>query len=80
MANQDDAALAHAVRAAARPLRGTPEDFDPMLELVADARCVLIGEATHGTHEFYHLRAELTKRKSWCGPTTRTLAMHGLPR
>jgi erythromycin esterase-like protein len=29
---------------------------------VGNARFVLIGEASHGTHEFYRLRAELTKR------------------
>lgn len=32
------------------------------MELVADARIVLIGEASHGTHEFYAERAEITKR------------------
>jgi len=37
-------------------------DFDPLLELVGDARCVLIGEASHGTHDFYRQRAQLTKR------------------
>jgi erythromycin esterase-like protein len=58
----DDAALARAIAEQARPLRGTSEDFDPLLELVGGARCVLLGEATHGTHEFYQLRAELTKR------------------
>jgi erythromycin esterase-like protein len=54
--------LARAVAEVALPLRGTSEDFDPLLELVADASCVLIGEASHGTHEFYWMRAELTKR------------------
>jgi erythromycin esterase-like protein len=33
-----------------------------VLERARDARFVLIGEASHGTHEFYELRAELTKR------------------
>ena len=28
---------------------------------VGEARLVLIGDTTHGTHEQYHLRAELTK-------------------
>ncbi len=37
-------------------------DWDPLLEQVGDARVVLLGEATHGTHEFYELRAELTRR------------------
>jgi erythromycin esterase-like protein len=33
-----------------------------LLKLVGDSRVVLIGEATHGTHEFYRLRAQITKR------------------
>ena len=32
-----------------------------LLELIGDVRLVLIGEATHGTDEFYSIRAELTK-------------------
>jgi erythromycin esterase-like protein len=58
----NDAALAHAIAQIARPLRGWSGDLDPLIELVGDARCVLLGEATHGTHEFYRLRAQLTKR------------------
>src|SRR5260370_18714016 len=46
----------------AHPLRGAAQDFDPLVELAEDARIVLIGEATHGTHEFYRQRAQLTKR------------------
>ena len=38
------------------------DDYDALLELVGDARFVLIGEATHGTHEFYRERAQITKR------------------
>lgn len=30
-------------------------------ELIGDARVVLIGESSHGTHEFYDARAEITK-------------------
>ena len=51
-----------AVRAAAHPLRGVASDFDPLLTRIGDARFVLIGEASHGTHECYRIRAELTKR------------------
>ena len=46
----------------ARPLVGTASDFDPLLALIGDAHYVLIGEASHGTHEFYRIRAEITKR------------------
>lgn len=47
---------------AAYPLLGTASDFDPILAMVGEACVVLIGEATHGTHEFYRIRAEITKR------------------
>src|SRR5262245_40958984 len=63
-----DEFLARAVADTALPLSGTAEDFDalheldPLLELIGDARCVLVGESTHGSHEFYRLRAQLTKR------------------
>jgi len=51
-----------AVRAAARPLSGGREDYDALLELIGDAQFVLLGEASHGTHDFYKARAEITKR------------------
>ena len=62
MASRDDAELADAIAAMARPLRGSTADFDPLMDLIGDARCVLLGEATHGTHDFYRVRAQLTKR------------------
>ncbi len=57
-----DASTARLISSHARPLVGGPTDFDDLLELVGDARFVLIGEASHGTHEFYRVRAEITKR------------------
>jgi hypothetical protein len=42
-------------------VRIVPRGFGSLLELIGDARLVLIGEASHGTHEFYRTRAELTK-------------------
>lgn len=45
----------------ALPLR-TAEDLGPLLERIGDARIVCIGEASHGTHEYYAWRASLTKR------------------
>jgi erythromycin esterase-like protein len=44
------------------PLLGVATDFSPLLDLVGDARCVLLGEASHGTHQFYRARAEITRR------------------
>jgi erythromycin esterase-like protein len=55
-------ALSKAVREDAYPLTGVASDYDPLMELIGDARFVLIGEASHGTHEFYQKRAEITKR------------------
>ena len=37
-------------------------DLDPLMERIGDAKYVLLGEATHGTHEYYTWRAEITKR------------------
>ncbi|HEY7569457.1 MAG TPA: erythromycin esterase family protein [Gemmatimonadaceae bacterium] len=54
--------LRSGLRESARPLSGSPNDFDALLAAVKDARLVLIGEASHGTHEFYRIRAEITKR------------------
>jgi erythromycin esterase-like protein len=53
---------AGAVLGLVHPLTGSPDDFDPLMARVGDARFVLIGEASHGTHEFYRIRAEITKR------------------
>jgi len=50
------------LRNVAQPLTGSRNDFDPLMALVGDSRFVLIGEASHGTHEFYWIRAEITKR------------------
>jgi erythromycin esterase-like protein len=50
------------VRRDALPLAGTPADFNPLIEIARGKRFVLIGEASHGTHEFYSIRAEITKR------------------
>lgn len=44
------------------PIEGNKTDYDALLDCIADARVVLLGEATHGTHEFYAARAEITKR------------------
>lgn len=50
------------VRKFASPLTGDSADYDPLIEMIGDAQFVLLGEATHGTHEFYNARAEITKR------------------
>jgi erythromycin esterase-like protein len=57
-----DPAEVAAVRGAAHALSGARGDYDPLMEMIGDARFVLLGEATHGTHEFYRERARITRR------------------
>ena len=57
-----DADLIAALRAAAYPLAGSDRDYDPLMDRIGEARFALLGEASHGTHEFYRERAEITKR------------------
>jgi erythromycin esterase len=49
------------VRSIASPLHGW-EDLDPLLDRIGDARLVLLGEATHGTSEFYEWRRLISQR------------------
>ena len=46
----------------ALPLTGGSHDLDPLLDLVGDRSLVLLGEASHGTQEFYAARARITRR------------------
>lgn len=55
-------ALGDVLRAELAPLDGGATDYDALLRLAGDARVVLLGEATHGTHEFYRERARITQR------------------
>ena len=48
------AAVAHRV--------SSESDYEPLLEMIGDRQVVLIGEASHGTHDFYATRAVLTRR------------------
>jgi erythromycin esterase-like protein len=62
MPDATDAAAIDVVRRAAHPLTGTPRDDDPLMDLIGEARFVLLGEASHGTREFYSERARITRR------------------
>ena len=53
---------AEVVARAAQHLRGSTGDYDPLVARASDAEIVLLGEATHGTHEFYRERAAITRR------------------
>ena len=50
------------IRQAAVGMDGADDIPDEVVELAGDATFVLLGEASHGTHEFYKCRAEITKR------------------
>ncbi len=50
------------VHEAAHPLTRSARDYDRLLKFIGNARFVLLGEASHGTHEFYRERAQITKR------------------
>jgi len=62
MADRLTATLANWVQANATPLQRTPEDFDRLIDRIGDARIVMLGEASHGTAEFYAIRAQITQR------------------
>jgi erythromycin esterase-like protein len=50
---------AEELRAYSRSVAG-PRDLDDLVDRLADAEVVLLGEASHGTSEFYRWRASLT--------------------
>lgn len=52
--------LIHAIKEQSLPLND--QSLDKILEAIGNARIVMIGEASHGTSEFYTIRAELSKR------------------
>jgi erythromycin esterase-like protein len=56
------AGVAKRIRENLHQLTGASSDYDPLIQQIGEARFVLIGEASHGTHEFYRERAQITKR------------------
>ena len=50
------------INRAAVPLIFDSSDYDPLIDWIGDRRLVLIGEASHGTHNFYRERALITQR------------------
>lgn len=54
--------LLHTIRGAAQVLGEDERDYDALLSMVGNRSFVLLGEATHGTHEFYAMRADITRR------------------
>ena len=67
LAQVDSKQLQQAIKQASSPLDWSRDaqlskDLDALIEKVGDKRIVALGESTHGTSEFYKLRALLTKR------------------
>lgn len=50
------------IQQTAKRLRDSAEDYAPILQLLANKNFILLGEASHGTQEFYQTRVEITKR------------------
>lgn len=49
------------IKRTSSPLENS-EDLDPLIDYIGDAKYVLLGEASHGTHEYYVWRAKITQR------------------
>jgi erythromycin esterase-like protein len=56
-----DELIVEQIRKQAVPLKST-DDLDVLIEAIGDKKYVLLGEATHGTSEFYKLRMELSRK------------------
>jgi protein-L-isoaspartate(D-aspartate) O-methyltransferase len=68
--------VAEIVTHAAEPFeRYDSADLAPLLARIADARVVLLGEATHGTAEFYDMRARITLELIRADPNVRVVAV-----
>ena len=57
-----DASLIELIQAQAEPLDVHRPDLDALVDRIGSSRVVLLGESTHGTEEFYDLRAALTMK------------------
>ena len=55
-------ALVAEIRAEAQAISGGASDYDALLASIGEARLVMLGEATHGSAEFYEERARITQR------------------
>ena len=53
--------VVHRIQEASYPLNNA-KDLDVLMEEIGDSRFVLLGEASHGTHEYYTWRTHLSKR------------------
>jgi erythromycin esterase-like protein len=59
--NFDSADISKLITDVSTPLNNT-SDLDPLINYIGDSKYVLLGEASHGTHEYYTWRAKISKR------------------
>ena len=59
--SRSESSVVDEIRSMASPLR-TSADLDPLIERLGPAKFVLLGEASHGTSEYYGWRAAITRR------------------
>jgi erythromycin esterase-like protein len=57
-----DSEISQMIRRQALPFTGAMNELDSLMELIGNSSIVLLGEASHGTHEFYKTRIDLTRR------------------
>ena len=53
-----DSTVVQNIRTVAHPVTGAAQDYDRLLDRIGNSKFVLIGEASHGTHEFYQQRGD----------------------
>jgi erythromycin esterase-like protein len=58
---QDEALQIRAIREHAHPVTDARQDFEPLMKTIGNCHYALLGEASHGTHDFYHTRAQITQ-------------------
>ena len=62
MSKTNDQAVVDVIEQHAVPLTGSDADYDAIIEAARGKPYVLLGEASHGTEEFYRVRADITRR------------------
>lgn len=61
LASVNETEIISAIKQWARPLKSNA-DLEPLFDRIGDSRIVMLGEATHGTHEYYQWRTYITRK------------------